>query len=168
MWNGYSGSCWGYDFHWQARYANFPAGHPTVVATGFVTHALFTVWKHYGLEQARHLILDAASFVLRDLNRTPHGDMFCWSYSPSDHQEVLNATMKGARLVAQAVSLGGDTDWLDDAKAPREEYRIADQVLYLHAPDGIGRSKLARNAERYLGVVATARNLRTVHKLSTL
>jgi uncharacterized protein (DUF1697 family) len=61
-----------------------------------------------------------------------------------------------------------DIKSLDDAKAPREEYRIADQVLYLHAPDGIGRSKLAKNAERYLGVVATARNLRTVHKLSTL
>lgn len=114
---GFSGSCWGYDFNWQARYANFPAGHPTVVATGFITHALFTVWKHYGLEQARDLILDAAPFVLRDLNRTRHGDMFCWSYSPSDHQEVLNATMKGARLVAQAVSLGGDPGWLGDAKA---------------------------------------------------
>ncbi len=114
---GFSGSCWGYDFHWQARYADFPAGHPTVVATGFITHALFTVWNHFGLEQARDLVLDAAPFVLRDLNRTPHGDMFCWSYSPSDHQEVLNATMKGARLVAQAVSLGGDPGWLDDAKA---------------------------------------------------
>ncbi len=114
---GYSGSCWGYDFHWQARYANFPAGHPTVVATGFITHALFTVWQHYGLEQARDLVLDAAPFVLQDLNRSRHGDMFCWSYSPSDHQEVLNATMKGARLVTQAVALGGDRQWLDDARA---------------------------------------------------
>jgi len=82
-----------------------------------ITHALFTVWKHYGIEQAKDLILDAAPFVLHDLNRTQHDDMFCWSYSPSDHQEVLNATMKGARLVAQAVSLGGDPGWLDDAKA---------------------------------------------------
>jgi hypothetical protein len=114
---GFSGSCWGYDFHWQARYADFPAGHPTVVATGFVTHALFTVWNHYGLERARDLILDAAPFVLQDLNRTRHGDMFCWSYSPTDHQEVLNATMKGARLLTQAVSLGGDPGWLDDARA---------------------------------------------------
>ena len=113
---GYSGSCWGYDFHWQARYANIPAGHPTVVATGFITHALFTVWNHYGIERARDLILDAAPFVLQDLNRTQHDDMFCWSYSPSDHQEVLNATMKGARLVTQAVSLGGDPAWLDDAR----------------------------------------------------
>jgi len=114
---GYSGSCWGYDFHWQAQYGNYPAGHPTVVATGFITHALFTVWNQYGLEKARELILDAAPFVLKDLNRTEHGDMFCWSYSPTDHQEVLNATMKGARILAQAVSLGGKPSWLDDALA---------------------------------------------------
>jgi len=114
---GYSGSCWGYDFDWQARYAHFPAGHPTVVATGFITHALFTVWNHYGLERARDLILEAAPFVLNDLNRTDHGDSFCWSYSPTDHQEVLNATMKGARLIAQAVSLGGDPGWLTEANA---------------------------------------------------
>ncbi|MCK5879663.1 MAG: delta-aminolevulinic acid dehydratase [Holophagae bacterium] len=114
---GYSGSCWGYDFHWQARYANIPAGHPTVVATGFITHALFTIWRHYRIERARELILDAAQFVLWDLHRTHHGDMFCWSYSPTDKQEVLNATMKGARLLAQAVSLGGDPVWLNDAFA---------------------------------------------------
>lgn len=114
---GYSGSCWGYDFHWQARYANFPAGYPTVVATGFITHALFTVWQHYGIQRAGELILDAANFVIKDLNRTLHGDMFCWSYSPNDQQEVLNATMKGARLVTQAVSLGGDPTWLEDAFA---------------------------------------------------
>jgi len=114
---GYSGSCWGYDFHWQARYANFPAGHPTVVATGFITHALFTVWNHYGLEKARDLVLDAVPFVIKDLNRTSHGDTFCWSYSPTDNNEVLNATMKGSRLLAQAVSLGGDAHWLEDARA---------------------------------------------------
>jgi len=114
---GFSGSCWGYDFPWQARYANFPAAHPTVVATGFVTNSLFIVWHHFGLERARELILDAVPFVLRDLTRTMYGDLFCRASAPTDNQEVLNATMKGARLLAQAVSLGGDPDWLDDARA---------------------------------------------------
>lgn len=113
---GYSGSCWGYDFNWEARYAGFPAGHPTVVATGFITHALFTVWQRFGLERAKELILDSAPFILKDLNRIVDGDTFCWSYSPTDQQAVLNATMKGARLVAQAVSLGGDPNWMDDAR----------------------------------------------------
>lgn len=114
---GFSGSCWGYDFDWQARYANIPAGHPTVVATGFVTHALFTVWERFRIDKARDLILDAVPFVRMDLNRTEDGDTFCWSYSPSDRQTVLNATMKGARLLAQAVFLGGDAGWLDDVRS---------------------------------------------------
>jgi len=38
-------------------------------------------------------------------------------------------------------------------------------VFYLHAPDGIGRSKLAARIERLLGVDATARNWRTVTKV---
>jgi hypothetical protein len=113
----YSGACWGYDFDWEARYACIPAGHPTVVATGFITNALYEAHLYYECDGAAELILDAAQFVLKDLNKTLHGDHFCWSYSPTDHQEVLNATMKGARLIAQAVSLGGDPAWLEDARS---------------------------------------------------
>ena len=38
-------------------------------------------------------------------------------------------------------------------------------MFYLHAPDGIGRSKLAANIEKVLGVPTTARNWRTVRKV---
>lgn len=57
---------------------------------------------------------------------------------------------------------------LDNLKTSTEEYAIVDRVFYLYAPDGIGRSKLAASAERQLGVVATARNFRTVEKLARL
>ena len=49
--------------------------------------------------------------------------------------------------------------------ADSERFEITDRALYLHAPDGIGRSKLAERAERLLGVAATARNLNTCRKL---
>lgn len=49
-----------------------------------------------------------------------------------------------------------------EVAAPSERFALRDDVLYLHAPDGIGRSKLAASAERRLGVAATARNWRTV------
>ena len=114
---GWSGSCWGYDFDWEARYACFPAGLPTVVATGFVTNALFQAHAHYDLPAARDLVVDAASFVTRDLNRTEMEGGFCYSYSPRDHDKVLNATVKGARLLAQAAHLaGGNTEWIDAAR----------------------------------------------------
>jgi uncharacterized protein (DUF1697 family) len=57
---------------------------------------------------------------------------------------------------------------LDDAKSPTENYKLTDRVFYLHAPDGVGRSKLAANAEKHLGVVTTGRNYRTVDKLLSM
>ncbi|WP_417738448.1 DUF1697 domain-containing protein [Rosistilla oblonga] len=61
-----------------------------------------------------------------------------------------------------------DIKSLENAESTSERYQITDSVFFLHAPDGIGRSKLAANAEKHLGVVATARNYRTVEKLSTM
>ena len=61
----------------------------------------------------------------------------------------------------------------DDAKAavlaiPSEKYLVTDQAIYLHAPDGIGRSKLAAAMEKLAGVPATARNWNTVSKMLAL
>ncbi|MEV7339329.1 DUF1697 domain-containing protein [Streptomyces sp. NPDC093544] len=52
-----------------------------------------------------------------------------------------------------------------------EEFRLGDRVLYLYAPDGLGRSKLAEalSKPRLLkGVTATTRNWNTVVKLEEL
>ena len=38
------------------------------------------------------------------------------------------------------------------------------RAIYLHAPGGIGRSKLAEKIERLAGVPCTARNMNTVRK----
>ena len=54
-----------------------------------------------------------------------------------------------------------DRQALERLQAPSESWRLIGRVFYLHAPDGIGRSKLAAAAERHLGEVATGRNLRT-------
>ncbi|NBC96383.1 MAG: DUF1697 domain-containing protein [Deinococcus-Thermus bacterium] len=57
---------------------------------------------------------------------------------------------------------------LADLAAPSESFVLDGRMLYLHAPDGIGRSKLVARAERLLSVSATARNWRTVTALLTL
>jgi uncharacterized protein (DUF1697 family) len=54
---------------------------------------------------------------------------------------------------------------IEQAKAPSEAFQLIGKVFYLHAPDGIGRSKLAAIAEQKLSVAATARNWRTVQQL---
>lgn len=61
-----------------------------------------------------------------------------------------------------------DTEALDDSRTSTEKYKLTDGVFYLHAPDGIDRSKLAANAQKHLGVVTTARNYRTVDKLLSM
>ena len=51
---------------------------------------------------------------------------------------------------------------LESLKSDSERFRLIDKAFYLHAPEGVGRSKLAANAEKLLGVPMTDRNLRTV------
>ena len=49
-----------------------------------------------------------------------------------------------------------------------ERFVLEGEVFYLHAPEGIGRSKLAARVEKVLGVPATARNWRTVGKIMAM
>lgn len=58
-----------------------------------------------------------------------------------------------------------DLAGLDAIKTATEQYKLLNTVFYLHAPDGIGRSKLAAGVEKALGVTATARNWRTATKV---
>lgn len=64
-------------------------------------------------------------------------------------------------------SLPGEVDLsvLEKIKKENESFTLRETVFYLHAPDGIGRSKLAERVEKTLGVAVTARNARTVTKL---
>lgn len=57
---------------------------------------------------------------------------------------------------------------LERAQAATESFQLVGKVFYLHAPDGIGRSKLAASAEKHLGVVTTSRNFNTVAKLLSM
>ena len=57
---------------------------------------------------------------------------------------------------------------LDQLRKASEDYEITNKVFYLYAPEGIGRSKLASQAEKKLGVTTTARNLRSAIKILEL
>ncbi|MBI3285814.1 MAG: DUF1697 domain-containing protein [Burkholderiales bacterium] len=54
---------------------------------------------------------------------------------------------------------------LSSLKKESERFHLSDGVFYLHAPEGVGRSKLAASAEKLLGVPMTDRNWRTVCKV---
>jgi uncharacterized protein (DUF1697 family) len=68
------------------------------------------------------------------------------------------------------VSAPPDPDFkkLESLRKESERFRLMKNVFYLHAPEGIGRSKLAAAAEKLLGVSMTDRNWNTVLKISEL
>lgn len=60
---------------------------------------------------------------------------------------------------------------IDPAVHLPEEFRLGDRCLYLYAPEGLGRSKLAEvlsRRPRNKGLIATSRNWNTVVKLVEL
>lgn len=53
----------------------------------------------------------------------------------------------------------------DTLRTETEEIYVTADAIHLHAPGGIGRSKLAAKIEALAGVPCTARNMNTVNKL---
>ena len=64
--------------------------------------------------------------------------------------------------------LNPDLVKLGNTKTNSEEFSLGEGAFYLYTPDGLGRSKLAGQVEKCLGVDVTARNWRTVVKLLEL
>ena len=61
-----------------------------------------------------------------------------------------------------------DLKKLEQIKAASERFELKGRFFYLHALDGVGRSKLAASAERLLGVPVTGRNWKTVQEIMAL
>ncbi len=59
-----------------------------------------------------------------------------------------------------------DRDLYDALRTESEELFLQDRLAWLHAPEGVGRSKLAERLDRVLpGTQMTARNLNTLRSL---
>ena len=56
-------------------------------------------------------------------------------------------------------------DKIEGLRGATERFRLVGRVFYLHAPDGVGNSKLAASVERLLGIPVTDRNWTTALKL---
>lgn len=61
-----------------------------------------------------------------------------------------------------------DLEALSGLRKGNERFQLTESVFYLHAPEGVGRSKLAARAEKLLGVSMTDRNWNTVINLREL
>jgi len=61
-----------------------------------------------------------------------------------------------------------DVKRLESLQSASERFKLIGTVFYIHAPAGIGRSRLAANVEKALGVTVTARNWRSVSAILSL
>ncbi|HEU5356046.1 MAG TPA: DUF1697 domain-containing protein [Actinocrinis sp.] len=84
-------------------------------------------------------------------------------------------TLEGKQLHAVFYSVDVTADRyadLDQAAFLPEEFRLGEQVMYLYAPNGLGRSELAaalaKPAGRLKGIQATGRNWNTVKALAEM
>jgi uncharacterized protein (DUF1697 family) len=80
--------------------------------------------------------------------------------NPFPEAETDPATLHAGFLAATPER--PDMKTLEGLKSDSERFCLIGRVFYLYAPDGVGRSKLAAQAERLLGVPMTDRNWRTV------
>lgn len=114
---GYKGACWGYNFDWQARAFFQPKGTPTVVATSFNAKALLKAYNITKNEQYLETALSSSDFVTSHLNRSYAKDgSFSFSYSPLDNTQVYNASLLGARLLAENHTYVANHEWLELAE----------------------------------------------------
>lgn len=115
---------WGYDFPWQSKAFLQPAFHPTVVCTSFVLDAL----EQSESPAAAAALEAAARFTAEHLQRFVHVDGVCFSYSPDDDTRVYNASLFGARMLAQAVAAGiGPVDMWRDLAIKAVDFVVARQ-----------------------------------------
>jgi hypothetical protein len=149
---------WGYDFPWQSKAFLQPAYYPTVVATSFAIDALADA-QAPGWREATAA---AGRFVAGHLHRHEDTDGLCFSYSPGDRTRVYNASLFGARLLAQAAPHVAESEqWREDAK------RAVDWVMARQAADG---SWIYGEADhwRWIDNLHTGFNLETIHRTAAL
>jgi hypothetical protein len=98
---GFKSVCWGYPFDWQNRHFMLPRNQPNIISSTFGGEALLDAHEYYGDEQFLTAASGVAEFILTTLNRTTHGETFCFSYTPRDHGQVHNANLLGAAFLAR-------------------------------------------------------------------
>ena len=118
-----------------------------------VPMAIAEIKKQYGFEPQMLVVgLDEIEQALAN-NPFPKAEM----HPSSLHLGFLSSVPKRP-----------DLQKLNGLRTGNESFLLKERVFYLHAPEGVGRSKLYASAEKSLGVPMTVRNWKTVCKIKAL
>ena len=132
---------------------NAVAGYPETDASVVARDAARAVAARTGFHTTV-VALDAAGLSAALASVTPHAD------------DPVDANVHISFLTADPASSA--LERLQRLCLPSEHIAIHGRFVVLHAPDGIGRSKVASAIERATGVAATARNRRTIRALASM
>ena len=83
-------------------------------------------------------------------------------------KETEIMTYKNPDALVSVDWLAADLDAPEELATESETFRLVDRIFFLHAPDGVGRSKLVAKLGKHLGVAMTARNANTVGEIAKL
>jgi hypothetical protein len=123
--SGYSATCWGYNFDWQARAFYVPAGKPNMVATVFVANTFLDYAEAKSKEQKAKskkevnimkIVEGACEFILKELVLFEDEEKLCFGYIPGEQARVHNANMLGAALMARVYSHTKNADYYEKSK----------------------------------------------------
>lgn len=95
---------------------------------------------------------------------TPSGFAAICAQNPFTAEAAADGAKVHAFFLARPATLPAEAA----ALATTERLHLTDAALFLHAPDGIGRSKLVERLPRLLAVPQTARNWNTVQAILAL
>ena len=114
---GFSGSCWGYNFDWESRAFFQKKFTPTIVVTTYVSNALLDAYEATKNKDYLNLAISSKDFIIKDLKRTynDNGNL-AFSYSPFDSTSVFNASLLGAKLLSRIYTYTNEKELISLAK----------------------------------------------------
>jgi len=150
---------WGYHFPWQSKAFLQPAYFPTVVASSFALDGL----EAAGSPALPKVASAVATFVADHLYRYKDNDGICFSYSPGDRSRVYNASLFGAKILAQAAPHvpSRQAEWQDLSR------QAVDWVVARQAADGSWICGEA-NHWQWIDNLHTGFNLETIDRVAQL
>jgi hypothetical protein len=112
---GYSGYCWGNAFDYISRGSNIPKHAPTVVWSGLIGHEFIEAYRVLKDERYLEVSRSIATHILKDLPRFTEPNGLVISYVTDAKLAVHNATLIGARMLAEVYRETGEKELLDIA-----------------------------------------------------
>jgi hypothetical protein len=158
---GYTGPCWGYPFAWQNNRGFHPKDTPFITCTPYCFEAFVRLHEITGEARYLEIARSIADFIYCDLNDTPAGpDALAGSYSPNDHEKVVNCSAYRAYVLVAASELFDRPDFRERAE------KNINFILRSQRDDGSWLYAVDHPGDSFIDHFHTCFNLKNLFKLN--